>query len=364
MRKWMCLLISIIFLSGCWDERLLKESKLIYSAGFDLTEDNQIEVFTALPPTGPYGKSKIISTIADTPREAKLIGNLETPELLDSSKMKFLLLGEELAKTGVYPYIDIFYRDPRNGLAANMFITKGKTNQYYDIDQTSTTVSDYISDLHIGAVKQGMIPRTNMQYVCTILFDPGRDNVLPYLTYDEEDMVPKIDGLALLDDGKLTDGRLDWQESTMFTIMSKFTDNKGSFSLKVFDGKEPSVRNYATYRVIRVKTKYDFDVTSIDSVKVKITMNMRMALQEYPEEIFLPAKGTKTKKKAQEELQKIADTVVAKLLESQSDALGIGSYIASYHPDKWEADQWEEQYKSVQITPIVKVSIEHTGVID
>lgn len=43
MKKWVTVIVSVMILTGCWDQRLVKDINLIYSQALDLTEENRIE---------------------------------------------------------------------------------------------------------------------------------------------------------------------------------------------------------------------------------------------------------------------------------------------------------------------------------
>lgn len=46
----------------------------------------------------------------------------QVAESINASKLLSLGLGEKLAKMHIFPYLDIFYRDPRSSLNANLFL--------------------------------------------------------------------------------------------------------------------------------------------------------------------------------------------------------------------------------------------------
>ncbi|PER92399.1 hypothetical protein CN488_31720, partial [Bacillus anthracis] len=69
------LCFGIFLLTGCWDQRLLKESSLILGAGLDLTKDQKIEDTFFYPKSvkgpGLQQKTILVSAKGDTIRDAR-----------------------------------------------------------------------------------------------------------------------------------------------------------------------------------------------------------------------------------------------------------------------------------------------------
>ncbi|MGA9288711.1 MAG: hypothetical protein WBV93_10240, partial [Anaerobacillus sp.] len=74
MYLFIVLLCSTVFLTSCWDQELLKESKLVYGAGFDYDSNNSIRTTFVVRNLGvPVSQggvysNRIVSVTGKSPR--------------------------------------------------------------------------------------------------------------------------------------------------------------------------------------------------------------------------------------------------------------------------------------------------------
>ncbi len=124
MRKMPLLLImSCLMLSGCWDQNLLKEVQLIYTAGYDQTEEGEVTATTLAPPIEETDQVNEITVTGHTVRDSMLEMDLIIAEFADFSKLQTILLGSDLVKDEVYPFLDELYRNPQHNLHARVAVT-------------------------------------------------------------------------------------------------------------------------------------------------------------------------------------------------------------------------------------------------
>ena len=73
--------------------------------------------------------TKLFSATGVTPRNNRDLLSRKVPGRLNASRLRVLLLGEELAKQNFYPVLDIFYRDPLSALSCNIALVRGKAEE-------------------------------------------------------------------------------------------------------------------------------------------------------------------------------------------------------------------------------------------
>src|SRR5699024_3486273 len=142
VNKYIVLLISFILLTGCWDERLLKDHILILSVGYDLDDEKKLVKTVTFPNEtnsseqgGDPVKTETITVKGNTVKDAEIITEQYSPETFDRSKTKVLLMGEDLAKDGIFPTLDSTYRDLRAPLSAKIAIVEGTAKDALEITQ-------------------------------------------------------------------------------------------------------------------------------------------------------------------------------------------------------------------------------------
>src|SRR5699024_9952650 len=140
--KSILLLFSYVLLTGCWYERLLKDHILILSVGYDLDDEKLLMKTVTFPnqtKSGEQGgepaETETITVKGNTVKDAEIITEQYAPETFDRSKAKVLLIGEDLAKSGMFPTLDSVYRDLRAPLSAKLAIVEGEAKDALEITE-------------------------------------------------------------------------------------------------------------------------------------------------------------------------------------------------------------------------------------
>nr|MDH3175237.1 hypothetical protein [Bacillus pumilus] len=120
-----------------WDQNLLKNISLVLTSTVDQGEDDnakfsityrkvQQSQSMAQGNTGSY-LTTVLTTEAPTLRKARTNFSRIVDQKIDISKMRVMLIGDEFAQNSLLPYLDMFYRDPKSPLLANLAVVQGGT---------------------------------------------------------------------------------------------------------------------------------------------------------------------------------------------------------------------------------------------
>ncbi|WP_066172447.1 Ger(x)C family spore germination protein [Bacillus marinisedimentorum] len=369
--KWLFIIIpTLLLLSGCWDLQLLKETRLVYGAAFDLEGENVKDTVAirtvASNPEVPEG-NEIVSVTAKTIRAAKQLVDTKISGRFGSSKILIYLIGDEMAKKDIYPLLDVLYRDPLGALSGKVAVTEGKgADMLYMRKKGETLISEHIRELLESEEASGVVPELTLQTVCTYMFDEGHDFMLPYLNVDQENDTINLKGTALFNKETFTGEVLDIEESEIIMLLSRYALKDGSFTKKVKDDDEEQwMNNYISFDIWDIKndTSFSFNGKQITAnVDVELTVNVT----EYPEDrLDEPATQKKLNKKLSEILTKEAEDAVKKVQGANSDVFSFGRDLLAFHSDKLEGGKLGDNYfKEMKITPTIKVKIKNTGVLD
>lgn len=369
MKKTILIVLSLLLLSGCWDERQFKNVKLVLTMGFDKGENGGIletvSIPTAQRSSEGLGKEKvqIVSSEAATPYEARSKINSKISNSFDPSKVKMLIIGEELAKENIYGILDEFYRNPNNNLNAYAALAKGKAQDIISYqDESIDRISDHISGIINGAVTATHAPGENIQLICAELFEPGEDFVLPLLTLENDGVV--FSGLGLFHDTYYTGEDLSPEEGTILMLLEGIKGRVARITKKISEEHEIELMNYITVSVMKLNRDLKIK-TKGDQISVLLDLSLKVRIIEYPFD-HLTQKGKKQElaKKLSDALTKDAEQVIKKIQEANSDVLSIGRKVHAYHPDIYKKLDWNEAYPEITITPKVEVDIFQHGVIN
>ncbi|WP_142289592.1 Ger(x)C family spore germination protein [Gottfriedia luciferensis] len=366
-------LCCMLFLTSCWDQRLLKESKIVYSSGYDLEKDDDILVTTVIrtnalastDPTQAKTTNFILNSKGKTLSDNRLKLHRMIPGDYATNKLRVLVLGNTLAKQDIYPIFDIVYRDPRSSLGAKVVVAMGRADEILNLKMVEETlIGEDILKLITTAEQQTIVPEENVQSICTLIFDPGNDVVLPLIQKNEEKVV-SIAGLALFNGQIYTGYNLLDEEPTLLLLLKNQLKKYARFTLEVNPKKKDIRERYISIQVKKNKPKMKISV----SKKNKITINMNLKLEvealEYPKDKLY---STKEVKKLNKELSKQltikTEKVIKTLQKSNCDALGIGRQLISFHPNVWKKIHWNKEYPNISIKPNVDVKIVGTGILE
>lgn len=361
------LIISLVFLllSGCWDQRLLKDSTIVLSLGFDYTENGYLQATVSSPlfVSGKQEKPFEISAIGATPRQVRKELDLIIGERIDPSKVRVMVLGLDVAKQPIYPILDVFYRDPRNSLASKLVVVNDTAKNALKIPiQLGQRPSEYLIDLINSGEETSIVPVLNLQTICPLMFDPGQDFALPYMTLHEKEI--KLSGLAMFHKESFT-GILDSKESLLLLLMDNDMGKEATMTQKLSDDHKHKIKNYITFDVKNSRSKMDIIPTSNHEVNVSIDLTLKIEVIDYPHDQLT----------TKEEVKKINDilsvllteeavSVIDKIQEANCDFLGIGRKLMAFHPKTWENLNWEKDYGNINIEPKVSVEVIQHGIIN
>ncbi|MBW8349556.1 Ger(x)C family spore germination protein [Bacillus sp. IITD106] len=366
---WVATLTTI--LSGCWDQRLLKDNSLILAIGYDQVDDKIMATIShplasaggpSKSPSPPSG-SELLSSIGNTARNAEVRIERKVPEKFDVSKVKVVLLGRELASQGVFSILDSTYRDLRGPLNAKVVIVKENAKDGLSIKaHESMTVSDYYSELLHTSEQGGITQNANVKTICPIILSEGKDFVVPYLTVGQKDKA-KVIGLAMFDDDKFS-GTLGLKESSMYLILSDNVKKTLPLNFKVGNKYKKNDKNFVSIQVLKIKRKIKIDDTD-GNIKAKVKIDVKLSIEEYPEDHLYEKKQiNQLNKKIQKHLNKLADSTIKKMQKANSDALGIGQRVKAYHHETWKTMDWKKVYSEVPIEVEINSEIIQHGIIN
>ncbi|TKI91999.1 Ger(x)C family spore germination protein, partial [Bacillus wiedmannii] len=107
----------IIFLTGCGDRLDLEKQSISLIYGFDSKAKGKLIVYHVNPIFNEDVEKKFETheAIVHTPREAKATFNSSSSGLVSTEKLQLILFSTKFLKQeGAMPYLDVWYRDPKN----------------------------------------------------------------------------------------------------------------------------------------------------------------------------------------------------------------------------------------------------------
>lgn len=363
-------ILTCALVTGCWDQKLMKNERTVSIGGIDPSNEGRIRYTVSVRDTIPKGggtgevTNEIHSADARSTQQAEEMINAQVSGDYSTSKMRVLLLGEEMVRRrDVMPYLDVFYRDSRSPLDAKIAVVEGSAEKMIHTRKVgSRTVGVFIDQLLSSSREMDIIPSVNIQTLHPL--DRGYDFSVPYLTYSKG--TPSVRGLALFSGIRMTDW-LNMDESKIYLLLCNNRSNRLNITVKTKAGrvqKAPSVQGYGyvTFEVHKYRRSLRI-FASNEEIAVNLGLKMKVFVKEDPSDHLykLPVMHD-LEKQLSSILTEQAEQVVDKIKKANHDGLGIARRLMSYHPRIWKKLDWDKTYPQIRFDTSVSVKIVNTGI--
>lgn len=370
--KWLVMIASVFLLSGCWDTRFLKDARLTTMLGMDHTprglRGTAVIREVSLKQGGAQPVKLTVQTWGNTPEELRERADLRVNKRFDPSKNRTLVIGEKLARKDIYPLLDLYYRDPRSALNAQIVVCKGKAEDFLKIGQVGDTLIGKFTDELIRSTEElTQTPMVNLQSICPLLFDPGKDFALPYLIAEGDGIDGKksvsIGGVAMFHGHHMT-GTLTPEETKLYLLLQGKKRETARLILPV--APEPTnISSHVTIDVKDAKKKMDVRVRRDDTIDIFLHLHLTAKVNEFPrDQLAKPETIQKLNRTLSRTLTEQSSRVLSKMKRARFDGFGVGREIMAHTPENWHGDQWwTKTYPKVRFHPRVEVEIVEHGII-
>ena len=380
MKRIIVILISLLFLTGCWDLGETEQVGFATFIGIDIADNNQIKLMIQdmSPPTGVSGKQsgdtsgntavESHEATAQTMSEAINQINTTNDEVTDLSHTYVIALSEEFVeKKGISPVIDFFERTPairRNVLL--LIAKKGKLNDLCNPDALSTSNSNSgKSIMEIIRNKQdcSIISAITLGEFLNMTWETGEDAYTAGVSSinkstEKTDLFDISIGDTAVFKGEKFSGWLD-NEETIGLLLAKGKIKGGTISVNI-QGENISLN------ITRVKSKFKPELNG-DKMKVLIDINVESKLAEsQTRQSFIDLNIINNVNDA---LQKKIQTQVISTFERtqalDTDVFGFGNYFFGEYPEYWRQIEANnvDYYRDVTIELNVETKIRYLGLI-
>jgi spore germination protein len=350
------LISSTLILSSCLNQKILDDVQLATATGFELGEDEDTIIATAVFPVYKPDLTVENKTYTSTSKLSKIIRdklNRKSPKPFVSGKIEVALYSKELAEKGIFEITDTFRRDPSTGAKMFLAVVEGDLGKSLKIQYGETDNGMFLSDLIEHNIESGILPKTNLHLFTKAYREEGRDPFLPYIKLSDNEV--DIKGVALFKEDQFV-GSLEWEESYIFMfLIEKFTSD-ASLSVKLGeDGVFASVFHIDSKRKYEIK-----HIENDPSITIKIKTNA--IIQEYSGDDVTSKVKKQIERSMEEEIEKKGEEMIKKFQDLKIDPLGIGFQV-KHRSRNWSKEKWDELYPAIEVKVEAEVKISEAGVI-
>jgi Ger(x)C family germination protein len=353
---------------GCWDQRLLKDVKLVQGAGVDFAADGNYELTVALQKSESQKSPKdvpVLSEVGHTVRDARVGMSRRVSGGLDASSNKIYLLHESVARRNVYEPLDVLIRDPHNSLTMKLAVTEEPAKKLLNLDvQDEPFTGEHLFRLLKTAGDHATVPDVDLQQFFTALFSSDQDGTLPVFSLEEREGKPTVytGKTALFDDFRMS-GKLDELQSVMLQYLQGDIGKESGMTLQAFEGDPDDPDTYVTFRTRTISRKMRAESGEAGRWKGFVELELSAEIVEKPNARFtVRAKREEIEERLSARLTALANETLSELRKANCDALGFGK-MRTRNLGEWEAKRWKRMYPQGEIAASVKLRVTGQGTL-
>ncbi|TWE05059.1 spore germination protein KC [Neobacillus bataviensis] len=380
------LVVMVALLSGCWNQRELNKIAIVMAMGVDKVEqtDNYRVSFQVVNPgavaSGQTGGGAgavempvtVFTSTGRTLLEAIRKSSQRVPRELFFSHMQLLVIGEDLAKSGVTELFDYFDRGHEVRLTTKVIVTRGTKAE---------SILKILTPLE-KIPANGLAGEMDMSEK---LWSENINNTIDDVikTFVTEGKNPIISGAAII--GNTKEGFKKTEQSSPPTLMetrgvaifkdgklSRWVDGHAARGILLVQNKvkstlvvlKPTGNKEVDIEILRSLTDVRTEIKAgIPLIHIRIRQEGQLGGITYP----LDLSKSKELVKLQKEWSKVTNKEVkeaVKVAESaKSDIFGIGEGMKRSNPKEWEGlkKEWNETFVKAKVYVTVDSIIRRTG---
>ena len=378
------IILSTIFLTGCWSSHEVNTLAITVCIGIDKTENGYLVTEQVLNPRAIASKkataeSPVVIYTAEGNDLAEIVRRITTQSsrLLYNADLRMVVIGEDVAKDGIQNILDYFLRNYEYRTDFYFVIAKNSTaNEVLGILTPIESVpgfSMYIS-LKMSEEKWAAMKSIRIIELVNSIIADGDNPVLTGIEISQDEISPKstdilkqsgeykklkYTGLGAFNKDKIV-GWLDEDESKGYNYI---TDNvKNTIEYADYDSKVK-----ITYEIINAKSRtkvYFLENKPAIEVKIKTKCNIVIVEGEFDvsaeenKQILNKLLASKVKLLCEKALNKAQK-------ELKTDIFGFGEAIHRKYPKTWEKlkDDWNDKFTDLPVNITVEAETNQLGQI-
>lgn len=362
-----CVLLFGLLLSGCWDLNDIDERSFVLGVAFDKEQMGEKYVMSIeIPVLANLGAEKgvsadqslVLSTTGTA--VAQMIKSLELRNWrpLFFGHTKIIVFGEEVAREGIWSFLNFFERNPHTDLRLKVFIADGEAR---DVLQTSNP-REPLASIYLNRLTEleSLTARTitqNFQDSLIRLHDTG-NTILPRVRSTETEFV--IGGGALIKDWKL----IAWLgENEAFAAQFLFDEvTRSNISVKLDEYIYSVFVSSSSTKIkpVLISEQLAFKI----DIKIECNVNEVFSLTRMDTD-YVPLKEIENK--VTEFVTDLINHLLEKLQSLKVDPFAFSQLTFRYYPEIWtkHKNHWDEEFfPQIQFLVNCETQVRQTGILE
>ncbi|HDR4560102.1 Ger(x)C family spore germination protein [Bacillus cereus] len=358
----------LIFLTGCGDRLDLEKQSISLIYGFDAQAKGKLIVYHVNPIFNEDVAKKYETHEAKvkTPREAKATFNSSSNGLVSTEKLQLILFSTNFLKQeGAMPYLDVWYRDPKNTGNMRMVAVNGPISSViYNKFKDKPSLPEYLTDLINTNKLYNRTVFTTFHEFHRQTFNKGITPAISEIKKGKKDVI--VTGSALLTSRGIYKMSLNRYESALLLLLQKKANTPVSLTMKMPSDlvesnsalKDTDGGDFITINVLTMKRMIGTGYND-NRFQFNIKMNFNISIAEMTFNMDVDKDNKKLTALITKQLNKDLNELIHKIQKQQLDPFGFGDYARAFQYKKWKTveDDWPSAFSkaNVKVAPTIKI---------
>lgn len=351
-------LFSGLLLTSCSPRtKVIEDLQLIQAIGYDYENEEEFKAVAGsqiiLSEEEALPNTEVFTAISNTARIARKKMQTESSKLLVLGRVNLVLFQDELAKQGIFYYLDILQRDPVIGRNVRPAVVEGTVYdllaQKYNLD---ITVYQYLSEL-IEQSEREIFPEMTLHSLLYHYYDEGSDIYLPMIKQEKDRA--RVIGLALFKGDQFVH-KLN-VEGSSYLKMIKEPFSGGFYQIDLEDDNYVSIENVDVNQDF-IFQRQDNNITANINVHIKGIINEQEDLVG-SSHYNVSSLNHYGKKHFEDKIQKLIQT----FQHHNIDPIGLGAKATSAIRDL-DIKEWKQLYPDLDVQVQVDLEVISGGITE
>ncbi|MCT1400388.1 Ger(x)C family spore germination protein [Paenibacillus sp. p3-SID867] len=356
------LLLCIIPLSGCGDQRILEDLGFIQTTSYDLLPDGKLAISVSIPQADPEttAKREVLTATANSSKEAKMIMSRRTGMLLVSGQIRNVLFGLSMAENGLHGHLDTLFRDPSISSQVKVSVVEGHAGELLIDDYRQHPRTGRYIDMLLEKEALGQtIPKVTLFNFARDFFDQGVDPVAPIIKKHENNYIT-TNGIALFRDDRYVT-KIEPQDALVFAFLrGKFRD--GQINIELSEPGDTKENVMFSSLISSRKVKVTRGAQGVDKVTYHIKVTGTVLEYIGDARLSNDRERHELEKRISKYISKKGDRIITLMKQHQVDNLGIGTVVRNrVGYAQWKKMNWRQELQKLPVECLVEVHIKDYG---
>lgn len=365
--KYVLVLFSLILclpLSACADKLKLDETTISLVMGIDKGEKDKFTIFQSNPVFSEEAQEStdIIQVEAATIREARKKLDSHSSGNVLTRKLQVLLISKEVLKeTGIFPHLDVFYRDPKNAINARIAVVDGTIKEVIEFNpKDKPRLSIYLSELIDTTKRNESTVRTTFQRFTWQNYEKGITPMLTEIKLKKDEF--EVTGTALLRKNGLYAMSLTKDESALLLLMRKKFEYPVPLTLRLNNEDKKEGQQTVSFDIHNVSYQVD---TKYNRGKFNFIIDLEMEVLITENNSDFKADDLELSEHIAKAFKRDLDQLIKKVQDQELAPFGLGVHARAFEYNHWKEveDDWPKALSEAEISVNTKVKIKGSGIV-